>query len=228
MMSDISLEHKQQQFRGKLEKKVAAIPDDKKVLPKPNILGPSIQALEYGIFEDEIAEMFANLIASSMDLRDEKLVHPAFVEIIKQMTPDEAKLISYISRVGDGNPLVSLHRITKTSPDILGNSVEVLLRRFSLVGTLADCKHPELTEQMLDNLERLKLIEIELSGMGGELSEKNLYDPLIERIQEDMSIEISQSSSPSQVGDYRISRGYFEITAFGKSFVRVCLKENKE
>ena len=92
---DIFLEHKVAKFKENLEKKVEAIPVDSRILPHPSILGPSIQALEYAIFEDELRDMFVNLLSISMDKYSKNKAHPSFVEIIKQISSDEAKILAY-------------------------------------------------------------------------------------------------------------------------------------
>ena len=223
MMSDISLEYKQERFRKTLEAKVAEIPDDRKVLPKPYILGPSVQALEYGVLEDHLSDMFASLIASSMDADKSRHAHPSFVEIIKQMNADEAKLLSYISKNGGSFPIISLYANAASDGESLLQSVEIIVRRFSSISDKAGCQHPNLVEQMIDNLERLKLIEVELSGMGGELSDKSLYSTLISTLEEKHSIKVSERDGAGEAGGHFVMRGFFLLTAFGESFVRACL-----
>ena len=57
---------------------------------------------------EELRNMYANLLAASM-LKDEKEnAHPSFVEIIKQLSPDEAKLLKKISESGDAYPLIDV------------------------------------------------------------------------------------------------------------------------
>jgi Abortive infection alpha len=90
-IQDISLDEKVKRFQKKLEVTVEKTPENQRTLPHPSILGPSIQALEYAIIEDDIADMFANLIANSMDLKSK--THPAYVSIIKEMHPKEAVFI---------------------------------------------------------------------------------------------------------------------------------------
>jgi hypothetical protein len=47
--------------------------------------------------EPELRDMFANLLASSMDSSTAASAHPAFVEIIRQMVPEEAKLFEHLA-----------------------------------------------------------------------------------------------------------------------------------
>jgi len=67
-------------------------PPDQIVVPKPNVAGPALEALRYTWHEETLSDLYANLLAaSSMDKSTADGAHPAFVEIIRQLTPDEAK-----------------------------------------------------------------------------------------------------------------------------------------
>ena len=85
-----------------LEKKLKNIPEEDIVTPDPRVAGPLIESLKYTAQEDELREMYTNLLASSMNKKKNSDVHPSFVEIIKQLLPDEAKLIKEISNFNNG------------------------------------------------------------------------------------------------------------------------------
>ncbi len=59
-----------------------------------SIVGPALEASKYYFDEKEIRNMFANLIASSMDSTYNGLVQHSFVEIIRQLSPYDAKLFN--------------------------------------------------------------------------------------------------------------------------------------
>ena len=79
-----------------LEEKLKHIPEDKIVEPEPYVAVPAIQQLSYSLDSEELRELYANLLASSMNVDKKDAVHPAFVDIIRQLTPSEAKLLSCI------------------------------------------------------------------------------------------------------------------------------------
>ena len=79
-----------------LEEKLKHIPEDKIVEPEPYVAVPAIQQLSYSFDSEALRELYANLLASSMNVDKKDAVHPAFVDIIRQLTPSEAKLLSYI------------------------------------------------------------------------------------------------------------------------------------
>ena len=83
-------------LRKMLEEKLKNIPSENIVPPSPRIAVPTLQ--NASITEDiEIRELYAQLLANSMNETMKDGIHPAFVEIIKQLSPDEAKILRYMS-----------------------------------------------------------------------------------------------------------------------------------
>ena len=79
-------------IQTKVADRLKDVPPEDIITPKPNIAGPAIEALRYTGHEESLSDMYANLLASAMDKSTADGAHPAFVEIIKQLTPDEAKI----------------------------------------------------------------------------------------------------------------------------------------
>lgn len=79
-----------------LNKRLKNTPEAKLVGPNPRIAYPAIQALVYSIDDEVIREMFANLLAADMDLDRKDGVHPAFVELIKEMTSEDARVLTAV------------------------------------------------------------------------------------------------------------------------------------
>lgn len=77
----------------RLAEKLRDVPPENIATPKPNVAGPALESLKYTGHEETLREMYANLLAASMDTRTATGAHPAFVEIIRQLTPDEARLL---------------------------------------------------------------------------------------------------------------------------------------
>jgi hypothetical protein len=66
---------------------------EKIVAPNPRIAVPAMQALTYSMDDEPIREMFANLLAADMNAETKQHAHPAFVELIKEMTPADARVL---------------------------------------------------------------------------------------------------------------------------------------
>lgn len=80
-----------------IQKRLENIPNQHRKTPEPEIAVPAIEALRYTAQNETLREMYLNLIGNSMDDRKSKVVHPSFVELIKQMNSLDAKLFDKIS-----------------------------------------------------------------------------------------------------------------------------------
>ena len=80
-----------------VQKRLENIPEEKRKTPLPEVAVPLMQALTYTAQNDDLREMFLNLLASTMNIDQDKNVHPSFVEIIKQMNSLDAKVFNRLS-----------------------------------------------------------------------------------------------------------------------------------
>jgi hypothetical protein len=117
-------------------------PPEHIVTPKANVVGPALLAVRFTEEDPDLQELFANLIASAMDERIAKRAFPAFVEIMKQLTSDEAKILRAIG-AGRRVPMVHLDRIifNDEGQHIGGYTIR---KNLSLFGVVAGCKYPKL------------------------------------------------------------------------------------
>jgi hypothetical protein len=86
---------------------------EKIVTPDPRIAVPAIQALVYSLSDEYIRNMFANLLAADMNADKKGLAHPAFVEMIREMTPADAKVLSSFR----GGPQIQFRVRLQLPPD---------------------------------------------------------------------------------------------------------------
>lgn len=68
-----------------LAQKLEHVGEDKIVTPEPYVAVPAIQAISYCKNSNELRDLYANLLAKAMNSDTKDLVHPSFVEIIKQI-----------------------------------------------------------------------------------------------------------------------------------------------
>ena len=192
-----------------LDKKLENISAVKIVEPEPYVAIPAIQQLSYSLDSKDLREMYANLLASSMNIDTKTNVHPSFVDIIKQLCPDEAKLLKYLSN-NPTQPLIDV--ILKYKK---GSGYIEQIKNFTIIADNL-CDNPSEIFSYLDNLERLKLINI-LDNV--YINDTSLYKPLEEHpvIKEIMSSKVENTFS------YEIRKHSFELTAFAKNFIKVCL-----
>ena len=97
----------QDRYRNFLDVSVRRVPEGRRVPPPPQILGQVLEGIRYEPEQTPVYEMFSALLSSSMDEERTHTAHPSFPSIIRQLTPDEAKIIDYLAR-GDGEMLSSV------------------------------------------------------------------------------------------------------------------------
>jgi Abortive infection alpha len=161
----------EQLFLPMVAERYNAIPEHRRLRPPLAIAGPTIEAAKYATEQPEICALLANILASSMDAVTSGNVHPAFVDIVKQLTTDEAKILKQMGRSPlEIYPLVNTHCIQPA----LGGYV-IHSRNLSQLGRPAGVTRDDLTAASLDNLCRLGLCEI---PVGVLLTDPTLYEPL--------------------------------------------------
>ena len=82
-----------EKFPQDIAAKTAAIPPEQVVEPKASIAGPALQGLAFTHEEPNLKEMYLSLLATAMDGRVAADAHPAFVEVIRQLSSEEAQLM---------------------------------------------------------------------------------------------------------------------------------------
>ncbi len=192
-----------------LEEKLKNVPEEKIVEPEPYVAVPAIQQLSYSIDNPDLREMYANLLAASMNSDTKWSVHPSFVDIIRQLTPDEAKLLKYLSEHPQ-QPIISvIHKRTNN------DGYTEIIRRFSNISEDV-CDNAKGIYAYLDNLERLKIIEI---PSGVYLKDDELYSPL----ENHPTIKDLMNQSLPEGEKMEIRKGLFFVSVFGHEFIKVCL-----
>ncbi len=86
----------QDRYRRFLEKSVRKIPEERRVSPPPQILGPSLEGIRYEPEDTPIDEMFSNLLSGSMDRENYGKAHPSFPVLISQLSSDEAIILELL------------------------------------------------------------------------------------------------------------------------------------
>lgn len=191
-----------------LEEKFKSTPIDELKAPEPNIVIPAYEALRYSINKEQLKDMYINLIANSMKINTSDKVHPAFVEVIKQLSIFDAELLKKIF----GNSTSSIPklkiRIQKGEYDYSGVDTHSIV----INSKYYDVSFLDQYTISLENLERLKIINIYDDA---KLLNENIYDDLIELVDKD-----SLSKIHSEFSYVNIIKGHIALTKFGEEFVK--------
>lgn len=79
------------EYKEKLEQ----IPEEKRIEVDTQIGTPIVERLTYTT-NDEIADLFTTLLANASNIDTVNSVHPAFVQIVSELCPDEAHIIQFL------------------------------------------------------------------------------------------------------------------------------------
>ncbi|MBA2781102.1 DUF4393 domain-containing protein [Billgrantia kenyensis] len=194
-------------FSGELSEKVKEIPPEDIVDPKPYIAAPALQGLAFTHEEESLKELFLNLIAASMDRKKSALAHPAFVEIIKQLDPLEARLLQKIISYNGLIPVVELHYEKPDKRERLTAYRHLLNVDYYEGGEKQSAAN---VPAMVDNWVRLGLVVVDYSV---SIPADSAYGWVEER-EEFLSVSQQNSEGHKVV----ISRGVLYRTDFGENF----------
>jgi Abortive infection alpha len=193
------------------------VPPENVVAPNPRIAVPAMQALTYSLNDELIREMFANLLAADMNIETKRDAHPAFVELIKEMTPADAQVLkicresrqcSFIVRFGSKSRFLTFGTHYSFAIDGLSdNDISTSLNNLERLGLLERRDEFPATEQN-DNIEKDLKAKYEHTRAENDTPEIKKHIG----ISEDRHVEIN------------IKRSGLYLNPLGVSFARICLK----
>lgn len=204
------LENKYSAFEQRVNSKIESIPEENRQSPDLFMVGKALEDLKYCIDEEELSEMFENLLCSCADSRN--VVSPAFSEIIKQLTSNEARILksmNFETGIGYGVIDVVLNNFKDSTHQFLKTC---FTNQFRSV-----CQDVESMPIYLNNFERLGLIKFSQSILADDsaytkIENDSLLIPYHDAIlQSDTKIEYKRYS--------------FQVTDFGIAFAKACIKK---
>lgn len=200
---------------SQVAEKLEGVPEERLCEPAPNVVVPAIQQLSYSYDNAELRRLYVNLLAASMDSAKRGGAHPSFVNLIGQMTPDEAKIMAWFA-AGEGRdyiPIVDL-RLVKTD-QIIKHTWRPLLENYTNVFD-GIVEEPGNVPLSLDNLERLGLISEEEFA----IDEDGEY-PRLE--QSEKILRLKETTTPDEGWCFDITHNIYRLTSLGKRFVKCCV-----
>lgn len=197
-----------EKFQADLAIKAASLPPDQIVEPKASIAGPALQGLAFSHEEPNLKDMYLSLLTSAMDGRVAEKAHPAFVEIIRQLNSEEARLLREILRATSGLPIAEI-RLTTTATGVWHLLLSHLL---NLRNGATDLPVENLQlPAMVDNWVRLGLVDVDYAK---KMAEGKSYD-WVESRPEFLHFRTTQETDKQKV---TAQRGVLMRTALGEQF----------
>ncbi len=210
-------------IENKVTDKLEKVPEERISTPPLNIAGPAVEALKFTGHDETLQDLFANLIANSLDSKTVLEAHPSFVDIIKNISSDEG-LILKLFATSQQFPMVQFPMVDIKLNIKSDGSFKVICRNFSKIGDLANCKHVQLTANYIDNLCRLGILEIPEGIINNKKEYENLTsDPQIVKLQKQLENKEDLSKNCS-IG---FNEKYIGVTDMGKQFINACVIDKK-
>lgn len=205
----IALERNLEKYRTQIED----VPEEKVTPVPPEIGVPISEKLSY-VSDEELSNMYVNLLAKASTIDTSKFAHPSFVNVINNLSPDEAIFLKELYKRG-ALPFITAKLAKKNTNEWSG--IGDLLTGLE---TEIKLSFPHNDVAYLSNFEGLGLIQIRrdiyMVREGVYEALEKLYKPQCEAIPYDREKQTLE-----------FQRGKIEITPFGKLFMDACLTKLK-
>lgn len=201
-------------FRNQVNKITEQIPLEDQIPPRKSIIGPALQKAQFYFEESEIRDLFANLIANSIDINKSSKVHPAFPQIIENLSPLDAHLLTLCFKEETIWPICEIrYKSTKQGLTVFKH----LFMPPNFTGNY------NLVSSSITNLSRIGLIN---TTYGISISDDTEYDKFftnpiyldfLDKATNDLIAP--DMEKPAEIS---LFKGYVETTPFGDDFIFVC------
>ena len=213
-----------------LEIKLKAIEPEKIVPAESYIAIPAVQALSYCMDSELLREVFATLLSNAMNIDYKPRIHPAFIEIVKQLSPLDVMMIKKGLYLNSYNPLLRIFACEDLGEDDF-EMVEAGMVEFCT----SDLKSPVFSHYSksvieieqdatarsvsIYNLSRLGLIN---TGYHEKILHPNEYNEIYNELRSSQYYAKQLTLATADNHHLRLTRGYTSPTEFGRIFYELC------
>lgn len=203
----LNFEKKLNDYKEKLE----SVEEADLIEVNPQIGTPIINKLSYTT-NDEIADLFTSLLTQASSSKTVNLAHPSFIQLIERLSVDEARIIKHLKNK-DFIPCISFRAHMKERKK---GFIEILKNATS-IQTELELLFPQNISTYLNNLTSMGILDISHQL---HKTDENIYSNLYEQYKyEEVSENYTKSSAFSKVEK---KKSYYQITNFGKTFIKAC------
>lgn len=202
-------EYKCMKIDKSLEEKYNNIPEKYRIEPRTCIVGPALDVLKYNLDEEHIKEIFINILTNEMDSRKQNKVIPAYINIVNQLTKQDAEFLKELYKISNIQvPIIKIR---------LGDyNGYIEISNYLIV--INDKDYIPIDPIVLDNLLRLKILEI---PYGIYITDKkNNCEAVFNKIKESPEMFVF-NNYPNEKLTYTNEK--LQFTDFGKNFIDICL-----
>lgn len=203
----IAFEKNLEEYRKKME----FIPEDKVVGVAPEIGVPIAEKLAY-VTDEQLANLYVKLLAAASSRETLGNAHPSFVNVINNLSPDEAHLLEYFIS-NDTMPFV----LAIVVFDDVG-AHKVLSTPIVPLEALTRLTFPSNIDAYLSNLRGLGLLEVREDK---SLADDTIYEPLRDRHKDALEKDVAKLTSFAE-RKLDFTTGTVMCTSFGHKFIAAC------
>ncbi len=203
----VALESNLEKYRAQM----ASVPENNVAAVPPEIGVPVSEKLSY-VTDDELSDMFVNLLAKASTLSTASSAHPSFVNIINSLSPDEALLLKKF-RGQSELPFITARVVNKNAHEweIIGDLLTGLERMITL-------SFPDNLVAYFSNFEGLGLIQVHGDTFVA-------HPPLYEDLENFYRPSYEACSFDHETHELIFKHGHIKVTPFGSLFMGACLSK---
>lgn len=211
-------EYKKREIDQKLSNKYNTIPENKRVQPRMNIMGPAVDLLKYNLDENHIKDIFVNIMTSEMNSDKQEKVLPSYIDIVRQLSKKDAQTLKalhdlYKSKEKFQFPLDIIRAKPNDSSNGYVDIDKYIIGSASKKENVVSLHTIKLDSIVIDNLCRLELLKI--------------YDEKFIPDIDDYEIGFeSIKNKYSDLGNFELyyEKGVTELTEYGLNFINICFE----
>ena len=203
----ISLQRNLEKFRARLEK----IPEEKIVPVAPEVGVPIAERLAY-VQDEKLSDLYVRLLSKASAVETVGQAHPSFVNVINNLSPDEAIILETFGRV-------------KAIPFVVPRAVQgqrfLPLKELLVPKRVSDgLLYSQNMEAYWSNLAGLGLVVIRYDET---FDDDKVYANLEAEWTDDLKAQIQQSDK-LRGRALEFSHGLISVTYYGRQFIEACQK----
>jgi len=199
------------------KEKLNEIEEDKIIEVNPQIGTPILEKLSYTT-NDEIADMFLNLLKNASSSDTINLAHPSFVQLIERISVDEANILKYLH--SNSNVPYVTYRLKRKGEE---GFIEVM-KKTTLIPQNVDLIFPYNIKTYLDNLLSMGII---FDCDGKYRVDEEIYKTIYEFTNYDNLENTYKITLKDKFQELEKTKSYFELTDFGRTFIDACISKTE-
>ncbi|WPC19454.1 DUF4393 domain-containing protein [Pediococcus inopinatus] len=197
-----------QQYKDSIAQNIVKIPKENIQEPPLSVVGPALEASKYYIEEKALREMFAKVIAQSMDNRVNNKIHTSFVDIIRQLSPYDAQFLQKLKskHIYVDSPVATMKMVIKNTD----GTEKTVFPIISIFDVNDDFMKNAVT---INNLERLGILKYSADRWNVDDYSYSIYYNYFQI-----------TNVLKQHPEMSLTKTSFAVNNFGANFIDLCVE----